>query len=268
MESIEQYFQSIGLNFWQFLIGSAILLLGTLLMGTVARFLFGKNSNLSHSVSGTIGILFLYALTVVLHSLGAQFQSFVAPLPFVTISGDTLYLFAFDGTDYTLVCSELLNMIILAFLANLVGALLPKARNFFLWVLSRSLTIVVAMVLHLLIQQLFTSLLPQGILTYAPVILLAILVLMLLTGALRFLVGLVLTSVNPLIAAFYTFFFATLVGKQLTRAVMTTILLSALVYALNCVNIFAVSIASAALMAYIPFVVLLVLLWYTIERVF
>ena len=98
--------------------------------------------------------------------------------------------------------------------------------------------------------------------------LLAILVLMLLTGALRFLVGLVLTSVNPLIAAFYTFFFATLVGKQLTRAVMTTILLSALVYALNCVNIFAVSIASAALMAYIPFVVLLVLLWYTIERVF
>ena len=57
-------------------------------------------------------------------------------------------------------------------------------------------------------------------------------------------------------------------GKQLTRAIMTTILLSALVYILNCVNIFTVSIASAALMAYIPFVVLLVLVWYTIERVF
>lgn len=268
MESIEQYFQGIGLSFWQFLLGSAILLLGTLLVGTAARFLFGKKSNLSHSVSGTIGILFLYALTVVLHSLGAQFESLVAPLPFVTISADSLYLFVFEGADYTIVCSELLSMIILAFLANLVGTLLPKAKNFILWVLSRALTVVLAMLLHVLIQHLFTALLPQDFLTYAPVILLVILVLMLLTGALRFLVGLVLTTVNPLIAAFYTFFFATLVGKQLTRAVMTTILLSALVYTLNCVGIFAVGIASAALMAYIPFVVLLVLLWYTIERVF
>ena len=52
--------------------------------------------------------------------------------------------------------------------------------------------------------------------------LLALLVLLLLVGALKLIVGAVLATVNPLIGAFYTFFFATLAGKALSKAILTT----------------------------------------------
>lgn len=268
MDSIIAYFDSIGLDLGQFLLFSGILLLGTLLIGTLARFIFGKNSTLSHSISGAVGILFLYSLAVVFHSMGAAYQSFVAPLPYITMTDSHLVIFCFEGADYTVICREVLSMIILAFLANLASSWFPKARNIFTWVLFRALTVIAAMLMHLGVSYLFTAILPEGILTYAPAILLGILILMILTGALKFLVGLVLTSVSPVIAAFYTFFFASIVGKQITRAVLTTAMLTGLVYLLNSLGIFTVCISAGALMAYIPFVVLLALLWYVLDRVF
>ena len=81
------------------------------------------------------------------------------------------------------------------------------------------------MALHLIVTQLFTTYLPQGLVTYAPTILLALLVLLLLVGALKIVVGAILATVNPLIGAFYTFFFATIVGKALSKAMLTALLL-------------------------------------------
>ena len=89
---------------------------------------------------------------------------------------------------------------------------------------------------------------------------------MLLTGALKFLVGLVLTSVNPLIAALYTFFFANAVGKQITKAMLTTAILVGLVLILQEMGIVAISVASAALAAYIPLILLVLVLWYIIGK--
>ena len=123
-----------------------------------------------------------------------------------------------------------------------------------------------ALFLHLVVTGLLTTYLPEGLVTYAPTILLGLLVLLLATGALKFLVGLVLTSVNPLIAALYTFFFANVIGKQITRAVLTTALLSGLVILLNFLGCGAIYIASAVLITYIPFVILLIAAWYVVTK--
>lgn len=267
METIVNYFNSLGLDFWSLLKTGGILLLGTLLISLFGRFIFGKKSALNNAVSSAIGILFIYALTVVLKSAGAQFEALIAPLPFVTISGDQLILFSFTGVDYTVICAEVLSMIILSFLVNLVDGWLPKGKNILSWIFFRCLTVLIALFLHLLVTDLFTAYLPQGIVTYAPPILLALLILMLLTGALKLLVGVALSTVNPLIAALYTFFFANVIGKQITKAVLTTTLLAGLVLLLRYVGITAVSIASAALMAYIPFIIVLIILWYVVCRV-
>ena len=267
MESIVNYFNVLGLDFWSLLKTGGILLLGMLLIGVFGRFIFGKKSALNNAVSSAIGILFVYALTIVVKSAGAQFEAILTPLPYATISGDQLILFSFAGSDYTVICSEVLSMIILAFLMNLVDGWLPKGKNILTWVFFRCLSVVVALLLHLVVTGLFTTYLPEGIVTYAPSILLALLVLMLLTGALKLLVGVVLSTVNPLIAALYTFFFANIVGKQITKAVLTTVLLTALVLVLHYVGVSVISIASAALIAYIPFIIILVILWYLVCKV-
>ena len=120
--------------------------------------------------------------------------------------------------------------------------------------------------MHYLVVWVFQTYLPQGIVLYAPVILLGILVLMLLTGALKFLLGLLLATVNPLIGALYTFFFANIIGKQVTRSVLTTALLSGVLVMLQNLEIAGLSLAPEAMVAYIPFLLVLVPIWYLVSR--
>ena len=268
METIVNFFNSLGLDFNTFWKAALILLLGTFLLSIFGRFVFGKRSALNHAVSSAIGILFIYAVTVILKSVGIPYQSLTAPLPFVHISGEQLSLFSFADAHYTTVCSEVLSMIILAFLVNLADGWLPRGKHIFSWLFFRCLTVVIAYVLHLIVVGLFATYLPEGIVTYAPAVLLVLLVLLLLTGALKIIVGALLTTVNPIIGGLYTFFFATIIGKQISKAVLTTTILSALVIGLQYAGVSVISIASTALAAYIPLVLVLIVLWYIVIRVF
>lgn len=265
MEAILDYIYSINLDLTA-LKGGGLLLLGILLIGLIFRFIFGKKSVLNCAVSAAIGILFIYMLSILLVSFGSAYAEWIPPLPFVSFSGEQLVLFSFAGADYTVICSQLLSMILLSFLVNLVDGWLPKGKGIIGWIFFRVLTVLLASVLHLATTGLLNAYLPEGIVTYAPPILLGLLILMLLTGALKILVGALIATVNPLIAAFYTFFFANFVGKQVTKAVLTTATLSGLLIFLHKIGLNVVSIAPAALGAYLPFVVLLIALWFIVGR--
>lgn len=266
MEAIVSFFNSIGIDFDTFWKAALVLLLGTFLMSIFGRFVFGKRSALNNAVSSAFGILFIYAVTVVLRSAGTQFSALITPLPFVSISGDTMTLFNFIGAHYTVICSEVLSMIILSFLVNLADGWLPKGKHILTWIFFRCLTVVIGYLMHLIVVGLLATYLPEGILTYAPVILLGLLVILLLTGALKIFVGAALTTVNPIIGGLYTFFFSTVVGKQISKAVLTTVILSAIVFTLNYLGCTAIYIASSALIAYIPFVLVVIVLWYIVNH--
>ena len=91
--------------------------------------------------------------------------------------------------------------------------------------------------------------------------------LMMAVGALKILVGALISTVNPVIGALYTFFFASIIGKQISKAVLTTALLAGIVWLLHYLGITAVFIASAALTAYIPLLIILLVLWYLVGHV-
>ena len=266
MDNIIDYIKNINLDQITLLKAGGLLLLGTLLLSLFGRFIFGKKSALNNAVSSAIGILFIYALTVILNGTGFQYASLIPPLPLVEISGDSLKLFSFSGADYTVICSQVLNVIILSFLVNIVDGWLPKGKNVFSWIFFRGLTVLIALVLHFVASGLLTAYLPEGITNYAPPILLGLLILLLLTGALKILVGALMATVNPLIAALYTFFFANFVGKQITKAVLTTVILCGLVLLLQYLGIDSLSLAPAIITSYLPFAALLILLWFVVGR--
>jgi len=268
MDTVINYFNSVGIDFDTFWKAALIFLVSTLLLSVFGRFVFGKRSALNHAVSSAIGILFIYALSVVLGSAGVEFRDLIAPLPFVTITESQMILFSFEGAHYTEICSQVLSMIILAFLVNLADGWLPKGKNIFTWLFFRCLTIVIGYVLHLVVVYLFATYLPEGIVTYAPVILLVILALLLLTGALKIIVGALLATVNPIIGGLYTFFFANIIGKQVTKAVLTTAILTGLVFGLQYIGLGVISIAAAALTAYIPILLILAVIWYVVFLIF
>ena len=84
-----------------------------LLISCVGRLIFGKKSVLNQSVSSAIGILFIYCLYIVIHATGVSLGFMLSPLPFISLEGDFLSVFIFAGKDYTVICGELLNMVIL-----------------------------------------------------------------------------------------------------------------------------------------------------------
>ena len=249
-----------------FLTLALILTLGSLIFGLIGRFAFGKKSVLNQSVSSAIGILFIYAVTVVIHSYGLNLKFLTSPLPFVTISDEWLGIFPITQSGYVAVCGEVLTMIILAFLVNLVNSWMPTGKKLLSWLFFRVVSVALGMVLFSVANYLLTSFLPEGLLTWAPVILLGLLIIMLLVGALKGLMGAVLASVNPLIGFLYTFFFANVVGKMVTRAMLTTLLLGALVFALNYLGVTGIAIGTAVLVAYVPMLLLLLVLWFIVGK--
>ena len=267
MDAIINYFESSNVDLVLLAKAGMILLLGSLIFGLLGRFVFGGKSLFNHAISSAIAIIFIYALTVVLRSCGAKWDQFVAPLPFIEIVGTDLALISLKSLHYTALCSQILSMIILAFLVNLAEGWFSRGKSFFSWLFFRVLTVATGFIMHLVVTALFNHFLPEGLVTYAPTVLLVLLVLLLATGLMKIVVGALISTVNPIIGGLYTFFFANMIGKKITRAVLTTAFIAGLVMLLEYVGIGVITIAAGALMAYVPFLVLLAILWYIINKI-
>ncbi|MBE6960609.1 MAG: hypothetical protein E7448_07830 [Ruminococcaceae bacterium] len=237
------------------------------LLGLAGRFICGKKSVAHSSISSVIGILFIYALAIVIHSTGLKLGFMLSPLPFIGLDTDVLYFFSFTNVDYVVICGEVLNMVVLAFTVNVIDSWMPVGKRLFGWFFFRALSVALGTVAFTIIMALVHHFLPEGLLTWAPVILLGILLLSLALGALKLLVGALIATVNPLLAVLYTFFFASVLGKMVTKAILTTLVMSAMVYALNYFGIFSIFIGTGVLIAYIPLLVALLILWFIIGKV-
>ena len=269
MDTITQFIQNLlprnfdwGRYLWLLIIGIG----ASLVMGFLFRLIFGKASSLNHSVSSAVALLCVYAVTVVIYSLGSSLSFILTPLPFVELKGDYLEIFPIIDSDFSGVSAQILELIMLSFLMNLLTTWLPQGKKVISWLSFRFLAVVLAVCLNYVIHLLFMNILPESLTQMAPAILLGVLAAALLLGCLKLLVGGALAFINPILAFFYTFFFANIVGKQLTRAITTAALLTALAYLLNYLEISVIYIASVALITYLPVIIIALILWYVIGK--
>ena len=237
----------------------------SILIGFLGRAVFGKRSSMNHALSSAMGIFFILVISTVIYVFDPKsLAQYLSPLPYVAFSGEYLVIFPLIGSEFAAICDELLSMVILAFLVNLLDTFIPKGKGIIGWYLLRFVTIVLAMGLHYAVTWATNAFLPGFLVTYAPILLLGILLLALFMGLLNVILGVVLVVMNPIFGALYTFFFSSLVGKQLTKAIFTTLVLTAVVVALNYFGTTLLCIAGTALAAYIPLLIVLLILWYLI----
>lgn len=240
----------------------------SLVMGVLGRIFLGKRSSLNHSLSSVMGILFIYAVTVTVFTFKPwDLEQLLSPLPFVNIFDQYMVILPIQDSTFPALCSEILSLIILAFLVNLLDTFIPQGNNALSWYLLRFLSIILSMLLHFGVTWAFETYLPNVLVTYAPTILLILLVFMLFSGALNLILGLFIAAVNPFIGAMYTFFFSTVVGKQLTKAVFSSAIICGIVFLLGEFGFTVISISISSLTTYIPVAVILLLLWYLIGHV-
>ena len=93
-------------------------------------------------------------------------------------------------------------------------------------------------------------------------ILLGVLVCLLLLGVLNVLLGLVLAVVNPILGAIYAFFFSNMIGKEITKAVFSTVLLCLLFVVLDQLGFYQLDISQSSFITYLPMTCFTMLLWY------
>ena len=241
---------------------------GFLLLGVLGRMLLGRRSGANHALSSAVGILFIYAVSVAIYAFQPwNLEDLISPLPFTAFSGEYLVLFPLRSAELNSVCFELVSMLILAFLVNLLDSLLPQGKSVLGWYFLRFVTVILAMLAHLLVRWGIASYMPGVLLEYAPMILLGVLGVMLALGVLNLLLGLVLTVATPILGGIYAFFFSNLVGRQLTRAVGTTAVLTGLVYLMEHFGITALCITQSALISCAPLLLVVLILWYLIGHV-
>ena len=238
----------------------ALIMLG---LGVVGRVVLGKRSALNHSVSSAMAVFFIYIATTAIFAFRPlNLQKFLVPLPLITLAEDTLVLFPFQGTSLHLICTQILPLLILCFLVNLLDDLIPQGEKVVSWFLLRFLTIALAMALNGLTQWAFNTFLPRVLVLYAPMILLGVLVCLLLLGVLNVLLGLVLAVVNPILGAIYAFFFSNMIGKEITKAVFSTVLLVLLFLILEQLGFYQLDISASNFLTYVPMTCFTMLLWY------
>lgn len=237
----------------------------SVVLSLFGRIVFGKRSHLNHAVSSAIGILFIYVTTIIIYTFNpAGLSRFLSPLPYVDFSQKYLHILSFSEAGISAICENILSLIILAFLVNVLDKWIPRGSSFIRWFLLRALSVALAMALHYLVTLLSYTYLPDVLVTYAPIILLAILIICFVLGVFGLLLGLVLVMVHPVLGGIYAFFFSSMLGKQLSKSLLTTALITAVVCALDYLDYSTICITAAALISYLPLLLALLLLWYLI----
>lgn len=240
----------------------------SLIMGVLGRLVLGKRSSLNHSVSSAMAILLVYALTIVVYTFKPwNLEQLLSPLPFVTFAGDYLIILPIHDSAFPALCTEILSLVILSFLINLLDTFMPKGQSVFSWYILRFLTVILCMALHFGVCWAFETYLPDVLVTYAPMILLFLLIFMVFSGVISLILGAILTINSPFLGAMYTFFFSNVLGKQVSKAIFTTMILCLIVFLMGFFGYTIITITSAALLTYIPVVLLLLVLWYLIGHV-
>ena len=238
---------------------------GSLVLSLLGRLVLGKRSSLNHSLSSVMAIVFVYAVTIVVYTFKPwNLTNYLSPLPFVTFFNDYMVVMPVVGIYPTVLAREFLSLIILAFLVNLLDTLIPRGKSVPGWFCLRFFSVGLSMGIHLVIHWAFNTYTPALLVEYAPLVLLLLLIGMMLMGFLNAVLGLLIAINNPLAGAAYTFFFSNIVGKQLTKAVFTSVILCVILFFMDQAGLSFIHISMTALTAYIPIAVVCLVLWFLI----
>lgn len=232
----------------------------------VFRLSLGKGSIINGAIASGVAILTIYVIALLIYSFGSKLYVLFEPLPFVSVSEDYLTIFPIFDASMHEFCREVVNLTILAYVMNLMETWLPKGNKLGSWFSFRFFALVIAVCVHYTVSLLLKHVVSESVLLVIPIYLMIIIALAFLLGILKMIIGGDSFFVKSFLGAFHGFFFSNDMGKQLMRAMTTTILLTTLVIVLNYLSFTTVAIAAVTIFAYLPIILVGLILWYVISK--
>lgn len=199
-----------------------------LIFGWILRALFGKNSPLIRATSAGVTVTMVY-LSVILFYLVPPIREMVPELPCLTVTKDAFYLWNPTELASTILFPNLLRLFVLAVIANSIDSHLPKGKTLLSWYIIRMAGVCGVAALYMLVCWAADTWAPRIFGDLAQPILLGLWGFILLTGLIRWLMTLVLTAMNPVVGVLYGIFFRNPTGQQLSKSILTTLLVLSLI---------------------------------------
>lgn len=255
--------QTVGAIDWLTAIRTALMFAAVAFAaGVLLRVCFGKGAKITRAVSASLSILMIYLAAVLIYLFLPQYRSELASLPFVTVDEYRFVLWQLPKLADSVLYGALLRLFVLAVLVNLLEVVLPDGESFGKWYFWRCLTVLTGLVLYRLLCGLADQYVPELLNQWAKPVVLLLWAIILLSGILKVLLTLVLTAVHPVIGALYAFFFSNLLGRQFSKSILTTLILTGLVGTLNRLGFYQFAFSDFSLLSYGPTCVILTLTLY------
>lgn len=257
-----------GSSWLQIIQAVALLTLAIFLFGGVLRLLFGRGSSLNCAVSASLSIMLVYLAAVLIYLFLPELRDSLEPLPFVRMDPEHLFLLDWMQLPEELLYPAVLKLSILAFTVNLLEEFMPRGEKFLSWYLWRTVTVLASLTAYVFLCGLIASFAPQLFQQWAKYVVWGFGAVILLTGALKLLLGLILTVMNPIIGGLYALFFTNTVGKQLSKSILTTVLVLTVFALMYSGGLTRFSFSQFSLAAYGPSCIIILIVLYLFGKFF
>lgn len=206
------------------------------IFAVLIRLIHQKSSKYNHALASAMALLFAYTTLIWLHGgfLTDLVSEALKILPLIEYDGEKIALFKFSLDKPFEACSAYLYTFILSFILIGLDDLIPDAKNGLAWILLQIFITLLTLVFYWFVMKCIGHFMPDGLNQFAPLILVAILVFMVLLAFLKVVLGLLLVAVNPLLGAVSAFFSTSRLGQALGKAALCALFLCAVcIYLVN-----------------------------------
>lgn len=197
------------------------------ILATIIRIVHEKKSKYNHALASAMALLFGYITLMWFHGgpLTEVASEALKMLPLIEYDGENVTLFKFALDKPFEASAAYLYTFILAFILIGLDDLIPDAKNGGAWILLQIFITFLTFVFYWFVMKCLGHFMPNGLNEFAPLILVAILIFMVLLGFLKVVLGLLLVAVNPLLGAVSAFFSTSRLGQALGKAALCALFL-------------------------------------------
>ena len=206
-----------------------------------------KAPNMKLAFNAALSIAIMYLACLLIYTFEpAGLQHYLAPLPFLELKEKTISLVIYSFTesgkfDFPALCSQILSMLVLAFLVNQIYQFKPGNLKVPGWIVFRFFSTVFCIGVHFALYkvlQKILSMIPSDsfiaiLLPYLPIGLLCFILFIFILGWVKSMMNRFFEKINPAFEGLYGFFFSNKFGVNVTRAIYTTFLLTVFTYGLQ-----------------------------------
>lgn len=202
----------------------ALALIAVFILAGIARLVLKEGSNVIASTASCVQLMLVGLGAIALYVAFPALGQALPQLPFLNFHAYGCDLLSPAQLESHTLFSTLLRLFFLALLINLWEELLPKSKKIAPWLLLRLLSAAGSLCCYFLLCEVLQRYCPQLLNQWAMAIVLSILGCVCLLGICKGILTLAAAVVHPLLGILFAFFFSHVIGRQLTRAIITGVL--------------------------------------------